>query len=55
MDGLQRSLPLGHGRVRWEALPAEVRTKVLELWVLLLMDHLGGQEPAEGCEDRGES
>ena len=36
MTKLQRSLPLGSGPVRWDTLPPEVRSKVLELWVRLL-------------------
>lgn len=55
MDALQRSLPLGHGRVHWETLPAEVRAKVLEFWIELLMGHEAEEESGEGREERGDS
>jgi hypothetical protein len=36
----QASLPLGHGSVRWDTLPQEIRDAVLALWLELMTQHL---------------
>lgn len=45
---------MGHGRVHWETVPAEVGARVLELWIQLLMEHGPEEESREGREDRGD-
>ena len=43
----QPLLPLGFGSLRWDTLPLELRSRLLELWIQLLRDHLEREKAAQ--------
>ena len=45
-EPVQPTLPLGHGPVHWDTLPAPVREHVLALWMQLLTEHLARLAPS---------
>jgi hypothetical protein len=51
MSDFQASLPLGFGRIHWHHLPRKVQTKVLELWIRLLREHLDRQASSSDAEE----
>lgn len=51
MTARQPTLPLGFGPIHWDLLAPEVRSRVLELWLQLLQEHLARQTAPDAGQE----
>lgn len=51
MRDKQPSLFLGFGPVHWEGLPPEIRARVLDLWIELILEHVERRDAVSRGEE----